>query len=62
MNDGFAVVGSGTGWSEGATVFVATAPTEQTSVPFLNVALTKVAVTTVSKASATSITEPEPPV
>jgi len=62
MNEGFAVVGRGTGWSEGATVFVATADTEQTSVPGLKVALTKVAVTTVSKASATSITLPEPPV
>ena len=62
MNDGLDVVGSGTGWSEGATVFVATAVTEQTSVPFLNVAFTKVAVRTVSRASATSITEPEPPV
>ena len=62
MNDGLAVVGRGTGWSDGATVFVATAVTEQTSVPGLKVALTKVAVTTVSRASATSITEPEPPV
>ena len=62
VNDGLDVVGSGTGWSEGATVFVATAPTEQTSVPLTKVALTKVAVTTVSKASATSITLPEPPV
>ena len=62
MNDGLDVVGRGTGWSEGATVFVATADTEQTSVPLTKVALTKVAVTTVSKASATSITLPEPPV
>ena len=62
MNDGFAVVGKGTGWSEGATVLVATAVTEQTSVPGLKVAFTKVAVITVSKTSATSITLPEPPV
>ena len=41
---------------------MATAVTEQTSVPGLKVAFTKVAVITVSKTSATSITEPEPPV
>ena len=62
MNDGLDVVGRGTGWSEGATVLVATAVTEQTSVPGLKVAFTKVAVITVSKTSATSTTDPAPPV